>query len=150
MSVQRLAGHRLSVLVPAGWDARIGATDGAATLHAASFALPAEDGEFGTRATGTMPPESMFLAITEYVPDRHLRPGTGLFAGTRPARLEEGHFAAQTLLLARPGQRGAQWFFSDAGRPFCLYTVLHADVHAGRLLELASACVRSLDVAAAP
>lgn len=148
MSAQRLDGHRLSVLVPPGWDARIGATDDAATLHAASFALPAEDGEFGTRATGTMPPESMFLAITEYVPDRHLRPGRGLFAGTRPSQLQEGHFAPETLLLARPGQRGAQWFFSDAGRPFCLYAVLHTHTRTAQLLELASACVRSLDVAA--
>lgn len=150
MSAERLAGHRLSVLVPAGWDARIGAADGAATLHAASFALPADDGEFGTRATATMPPESVFLALTEYVPDRHLRPETGLFAGKRPARLQERQFAPRTLLLARPGQRGAQWFFSEAGRTFCLYAVLHARTRTAPLLELASACLRSLDVADAP
>jgi hypothetical protein len=150
MTGERLAAHRLGVVVPPGWDARIGSADGAATLHAGSFPLPAQDGEFGTRATAAMPLESVFLALTEYLPDRHLHPGAGLFAGVRPARLELRHFDPRALLLARPGQRGAQWFFSDAGRAFCLYAVLDARRGAGRLLDLASTCLRSLEIGSRP
>lgn len=160
----RIAAHKLSAELPAGWDGRIwerrvrvGAghpaapraaepAAGAATLHAANFALPARDGDFGTAATASMAAGRVFVSLTEYVEGGGLRAGHGLFASRRaPRRLRESMFSSRTLLLARPGQRGCQRFFSRAGRPFCLYVVL-SHGRAERLLPQVNALLRSIDI----
>ena len=144
----RISGYGISILPPAGWDARLysrplvepsalpagvgepfarrpSAEGGAATLHAANFALPAEDGEFGTTATSSMPPDGVFAAVVEYQTGQGLEPGRGLFAPRRvPAPLAPSDFEHSTLLRALPGQAGAQRFFTVAERPLCLYVVL--------------------------
>jgi hypothetical protein len=139
----RLSAHQLSIELPSGWDGRIYARPielagnrqplrgaaalpkKAATLHAANFALPKDDGDFGTTATASMPSWGAFLALTEYVPGNGLRAGTGLFASKHlPRELKAVRFSSRALLLARPGQTGLQQFFSHRERPFCLYVVL--------------------------
>lgn len=98
---------------------------GVATLHAADFALPLNDGEFGDRSTALMHSASAFLALTEYRPGAGLEPGQGLFSPRRiPRRLDPTSFANAGLAHPRPGQVGLQQFFTGAGRPFCLYVVL--------------------------
>ena len=153
-----VAAYGVEVRVPAGWDARIYARPlarasalpaispfarhpeahgGSATLHAATFPLPARDGEFGTAATDSMPRSGAFLALVEYERGAGLEPGVGLFAPTGPPRaLSAGDFAPETMLRPRPGQVGAQRFFTTAGRPFCLYAVLGSAAHGAAIAAL--------------
>ena len=121
-----LQAHGIAVELPAGWSGRLFRRPGGfATLHAATFALPLNDGEFGDRSTAAMPASSAFLALTEYGPGAGLTPGQGLFAPRRlPVPLDPTSFAPERLAHARPGQRGLQRFFTAAERPFCLYVVI--------------------------
>ena len=155
----RLAGAGIAAEVPAGWDARIytrplaapevlpqpgpspfrrpaAASGGSAGLHAASFPLPPSDGDFGTGATSSMPAGGAFLSLLEYEVGAGLRPGVGLFAPRgAPGGLEPGDFAPETMLRPRPGQAGAQRFFTAGGRPFCLYAVLGRAAERGGALD---------------
>lgn len=126
MAAVRIEAHGIAIEAPRRWEARIFRHDGGEpTLHAASFALPASDGEFGSRATARMPRGGMFVSLTEYRPGQGLQPGRGLFSATEPpSSLSRGDFHPRTLLIARPGQEGVQRFFTAQGRPFCLYAVL--------------------------
>jgi hypothetical protein len=135
-----IAGHGISIDIPAGWEARIYRRDGAApVLHAASFALHDGDGDFGAAATGRMRLGDSFAAMVEYLVDERLQPGIGLFAaeGVPPApRLRE--FEPMQLEVTRPGQLGWQRFFTAAQRPCCLYAVIRpgAAAPAGMVAEL--------------
>jgi hypothetical protein len=144
----RISGYGISIVPPSGWDAHLysrplvepsalpagvgapfvrrpSAEGGAATLHAGNFALPADNGEFGTEATSSMPPDGVFLALVEYQTGQGLEPGRGLFAPRRvPVPLGLSDFHPATLLRALHGQVGAQHFFTVADRPLCLYAVL--------------------------
>src|SRR5262249_32086336 len=65
--VTRLEAYGISLEVPPGWEGSAFRRDGGEpTVHVASFRLPSRDGEFGTRATGVMPRDGLFLAMTEY------------------------------------------------------------------------------------
>jgi hypothetical protein len=119
-----------------------------ATLHAADFQLPLEDGEFGDHATSTMPAPGMFVALTEYEPGSGLKPGVGLFAA-REIRLplDPASFSPRGLAHPRPGQAGMQHFFTSARRPFCLYVVVSGPriVRRRQLLTL-DHVLRSLEI----
>lgn len=124
----RLDAHGIAVELPAGWEGRIyRRPEGDPTLHAGTFPLPREDGDFGTTATALMPPGAAFMVLTEYRTGGGLEPGRGLFAAAQlPLPLDPARFRSNALLVARPGQAGMQHFFSTGGRPFCLYAVMRA------------------------
>jgi hypothetical protein len=125
----RLAAYRISLELPRGWDGRIyRRPDASPTLHAANFQLPPDDADFGSGATGRMPPGGIFLALKEYAAGPRLRPGVGLYASrSLPLPLQRRYFHPQALQVQRPGQAGFQHFFTAAGRrPFCLYAVLRS------------------------
>lgn len=135
----KLSGHGIEVTLPARWSGRIFRRAGAhATLHAGDFRLALRDGEFGDRSTDQMPPGCTFLALVEYVPGAGLAPGTGLYAqqGIR-LPLDPTDLSPRNLAHIRPGQQGAQQFFTAAGRPLCLYVVIAAGA-ASRRRQLAT------------
>jgi hypothetical protein len=145
MSAFRAFG--ISASVPEGWEARaFQHAEGAPTLHVANFALPAYDGEFGTRATDAMPEDSLFLTLTEYRAGGSVKPGHGLFAAAKPHGVAEHELSGRTLLRARPGQRGVQRFFTTSGRAFCLYVVVSGTARTHRHLASASHLLRTLRV----
>jgi hypothetical protein len=164
----RLEAHNLAVELPKGWEGRIyarrpavadrrqalqggGTPHAPATLHAASFALPREDGDFGSTATAGMSSRDAFLAVTEYLEGNGLRAGSGLFRhGRVQCALEAGMFSPHTLLVARPGQAGFQHFFTEAGRPFCLYVVVGSLRSAEGALRELNGVLRSLRIQARP
>lgn len=122
----RTSGHGLSIEVPRGWEARIARRDGSAPfLHVASFALRADGGEFGATVTSRMGADAVFAALVEYRVDAQVRPSVGLFAASawRP-KLGAGDFHRAQLQVTRPGHLGTQRFFTQSGRPFCLYAVI--------------------------
>jgi hypothetical protein len=140
----KVSGHGLSIDAPAGWEVRIFRRHGAApVLHLATFALTASDGDFGAAATARMRSDDVFAALVQYRSDTTLRPGVGLFSGSgAPQRLRAAHFHFAQLQVTRRGQLGHQRFFTEAGRPCCLYAVIQP---AARSLEqLAGALSRVL------
>jgi hypothetical protein len=91
-------------------------------LQFANFPLPVERGDFGDGAVELMGPRNVFVALFEHGPESV---GTNLFATPRaPWPLSAGDFGPNRLQRPLPGQVGAQWFFTTAGRAFCLYVVL--------------------------
>jgi hypothetical protein len=121
----RTSAHGLSIEVPRGWEARIvRRPHNAPFLHLASFALRGDTGQFGAAITGKMRPDSAFAALVEYLVDDDLRPGTGLFAPRWRPRLGLSEFRHTQLQVMRPGHLGMQRFFTEAGRPYCLYAVI--------------------------
>ncbi len=133
----RIAAHGLALDNPVGWDARIRKYDQTAAptespgpqfrshavLHAADFALPEERGDFGSGAVEIMGPTSAFLALLEYHPDSAR---TALFSSNAgmPQQVSIDDFSSRQLQRTIRGQGGAQFFFAEGGRAFCLYMVL--------------------------
>lgn len=127
----RLAAHGLAVHLPRGWDGRIyrRAADVPLArthpvLHAASFPLPPEVGDYGSGAVDVMGPASLFFSLLEFDPSSTR---TALFArqGMR-LPLDPDLFSPWQLQRTFGGQSGLQRFYSAAGRAFCLYVVLGA------------------------
>lgn len=145
--MSRVSGFGISAVIPDGWEARIHRhAHGEPTLHAATFALPARDGDFGTHATERMPAEALFLSLTEYRTGDGVDPRRGLFANSPPKSLDPAHLSARALLRARPGQRGLQRFFSTSNRAFCLYVVVSGSVRTRRRLAGVDHLLRTLDI----
>ncbi len=120
----KLAGHGISVEVPAGWEARITRRGEGAVLHVASFALKASDGDFGAAATGRMRRGDAFLALVEYVDPQLIRPNVGLYRPSRPPAPAVQDFGPMSLQVTRAGQWGWQRFFTHARRTCAVYAVI--------------------------
>jgi hypothetical protein len=123
-----LTRHGLGVRLPAGWEGGIYRRPASSeytthpVLHAGSFALPRERGDFGSGAVDVMGPDDVLIVLIEYHSDST---AGALFARDRmPLALPPEAFSPSTLQRAIPGQAGAQRYFSHAGRAFCLYVVL--------------------------
>ncbi|MGI8983994.1 MAG: hypothetical protein ACR2HM_05610 [Acidimicrobiales bacterium] len=132
--MEKLTRQGLEIELPDGWDGRIyrrAAEAGVVTrraLHAANFALPANLGDYAVGAVERMTAGDVLVVLLEFDP---VSAGQGLFANDGlPAALRAGDFSPTAMPRAFPGRTAAQWFFSLAGRAFCLYVVLGA--HAGR------------------
>lgn len=128
MTVPTLARHGHSVGVPPGWDARIyrnrtGEPGAVARpiLHACDIPLPAVRGDYGSGVVERLGPSNVFVAVVEFDP---ADAGTGLFAGPRPEALLPEYFSPGRLQRGIPGQAGAQLFFSQHRRTFCVYVVI--------------------------
>lgn len=137
----RVAAHGIRADLPDGWEGairrepRVGelrAQSGAATAgertfpvaHLASFALPAERGDFGSGAVEVMRTGDAFVALVGYGPEEA---GTALFQRRGlPERLDPRAFSPRSLQRTVPGQTGLQRFLTAGGRAFCLYVVTGA------------------------
>lgn len=146
----KVARKGLSVVTPRGWDARIyqrvADTEGEVTrpvLHAADFPLPNVRGDYGSGVVEIMPPDSVFLSLIEFDSAEASSP---LFAKPRPTRLSSGEFGPNQLQRVIPGQAGAQFFFLDNGRPFCLYVVLGSYARRETLAARASELFAGMEV----
>jgi hypothetical protein len=145
--VARVAAFGIAVEPPAGWEARLFALPGGeATLHAASFALPLHDGEYGGAATAAMAPDAAFIALTEFRADARLEPGAGLFAAPQPTTVDAEELSARAVQVGRRGHLGLQRFFTTAGRPLCLYVVLGSAGAVGPRLPQVRALLRTLAI----
>lgn len=121
--VTTLRAYGIQVDLPDGWDGRIYRRDGAEpVLHAASFPLPSGDGDFGTKAMAALPPGGAFVAMPQYGLDLA---GSGLFATQGlPIPIAAGELSAKAFARPLAGLVAVQRFFSEGGRPFCLYVVV--------------------------
>jgi hypothetical protein len=157
----RIAAHGLELDVPSGWEGRIRrlvlpsvteTSDGVrlrshAVLHAANFALPEERGDFGSSAVETMQPGHAFVALVEY---HSSSAGTALFAAGAgmPRQLSPDDFNPRQLQRTIPGQAGAQRFFVEEGRAFCLYVVLGSMGERARTVPRVNAVLSAISIEA--
>lgn len=137
-----LKGHGLAATMPPGWEGTISLDQGDEAFelagvggvlrpvaHLANFPLPVDRGDFGSGAVELMRTQDVFVALLEYAPEEA---GSALFAAQGlPRKLDPRRFSAASLQRGMPGQAGLQEFFTEGGRPFCLYVVLGDadDVH---------------------
>lgn len=147
----RVAHQGLAVTTPNGWDARIyrraATTSGEVTqpiLHASDFPLPAVRGDYGSGAVEIMGPDHVFLSLLEFDPVEATSP---LFSAARPGRITSGEFGPEKLQRGLPGQAGAQFFFSEHGRAFCLYVVIGSYEARSSLVPRADEIFQTMEVA---
>jgi hypothetical protein len=145
----RISGHGIEVDLPNGWEGRIyRRPEGRPILHAASFALPADDGDFGGVAVAEMPSGGVFIALAEYDPDVL---GTALFAPRGlplPLRAADAH--PRALQRLGRGRAGIQRFFTTRGRPFCLYVVIGSERLRAAGVDQANLVLGSLSITRGP
>lgn len=118
----------LSVEVPPGWEARVrrqavseSGQPGNLLLHAATIAMPADRGDFGSGVVERLGADDVFVSLLEYDSSDA---GTALFAASGLPRVRPSDFSPYAMQRVLPGRSGGQWFFTVAGRPFCLFVVL--------------------------
>ena len=137
-----LSAHGISVTVPSGWEGRVfrrpaagevmaTAADGPpappgeitnAVVHVSTIALPPDAGDFASGAVDRLGPDDALVVVFEYDAASVHQP---LFAAVGiPRRLSPDDFSPGMLQRTLRGQAGAQRFFQEAGRAFCLYVVL--------------------------
>jgi hypothetical protein len=148
----RVSGYGLSVDLPSGWEGRIfrGLAPAAGALsypvlHAANFAMGADNSTFGQNLIRQMTPDSVLIAAVEYGPEAA---GTSLFTSGRWPL-----FVASTDLnpAAFPGDRpeglaGLQNFVTVKRRAFCIYLVAGLDGERAPTLPEANSVLSTLKV----
>lgn len=146
----RLAAFGMGMDLPPGWEGRVRKRTpepGASThaiLHAASFVLPVDRGDYGGGAVELMTADDVFLALFEHEP---AHAGTPLFAARGiPQHLPPDEFSPVGLQRVLQGQSGLQKFFTEQDRAFCLYVVLGSHARRGVLVPRAEALVRTLTI----
>jgi hypothetical protein len=112
-------------------------------LHAASFSLPAERGDYGSGAVELMGGSDVLVCLLEH---ERAEAGSALFAREGIPRLDPSMFSPQSMQRAIAGMAGMQQFFQVAGRPFCLYVVVGAWRTRGPLVRTADEVVASISV----
>ncbi len=164
--MSRLADGGISVELPRGWDGQIraagqgrreahqeAAADAAdaepsaaahgRVLHAATFALPAERGDYGSGAVEAMGGSDVLVCLLEHEPEAV---GTALFRRHGVPRLTPAMFSPQTMQRTLPGMAGAQHFFQVDGRAFCLYVVVGSYRTRVPLVRAADGVARSIEI----
>jgi len=141
----RIAAHGLDVDLPPGWDGRIYRRhEGHPILHAGSFPLPKDDGDFGVRAVAAMGPSDVFLALLEYEAELA---DAGLFASHGiPFPLRAADVDPRALQRLQTGRAGVQRFFSAGRRAFCLYVVVGTGRGAAGPVDMANEVLRTLAI----
>ncbi len=125
-----LRSHGLTLVVPAGWEARIRKSgeiaDGGTrypVIHAATVPLPTMRGDYGSNVVESLGSGDVFISVIEFGSEAIDSP---LFESldSFPAGLSPDEFHPRQLQRVIPGQAGMQRFFTVAGRAFCIYVVV--------------------------
>jgi hypothetical protein len=146
-----LRAHGIEATLPTGFEGRIfirpaiGREVPYPVANFATFALPADLGDFGSGAVTLMGTSDIFATLFEYGPESLGKP---LFARQgMPRTLSADDFRPYVLRRGLSGQSGTQWFFTEAGRPFTLYVVLGSHVRRTQLVPRVNALIGTLSVA---
>jgi hypothetical protein len=137
MTARRLAAHGLSCEVPPGWDVRIEQREQSEVpvpasdlpmggfvhpvLHAATSALPARRGDYGSSYVERMTATDVFVSLAEF---DHEAGETAMFDEGQPRTLRSADFHPDAQQRVIAGMCGCQRFFTTQGRAFGLYVVL--------------------------
>jgi uncharacterized surface protein with fasciclin (FAS1) repeats len=114
-------------------------------VHAATVPLPPEVGDFGSNVVEVLGPDDVFVAVFEY--DSAVA-GTALFSQQGiPRPLDFDAFSPTVLQRSIKGQAGAQRFFTEGGRAFCVYAVLGSDARRSALIDKVNGLLATLQIA---
>jgi hypothetical protein len=162
--VTQLGAHGIGVTLPAGWEGRVfrrpaagelsaATADGVpappgetthAVMHVATIALPAGTGDFASGAVDRLGHEDALIVLFEYGSESVGQP---LFAAPGiPKNLRADQFSPGVLQRTLRGQAGAQLFFNDSGRAFCLYVVLGSYANRRKLVPAVNEVLDTLTV----
>ncbi|HEV3227380.1 MAG TPA: hypothetical protein VGZ52_11115 [Acidimicrobiales bacterium] len=155
--MSRLSGSGIGVDVPSGWEGRIYAKPsdpglhptGAqsmnpnAVLHVASFPLPRGAGDYGGGAVEQMANTDLLVILMEH---GAAAVGTALFAPAGMPRLTKDDVSPNCLQRLIEGQGGAQKFFTENGRAFCLYVVFGSHLRRARTLPVVNDLLRTVTI----
>lgn len=137
----RAAGIELGV--PSGWDAEIyqreaefapqagGSGVSRPVVHLGTFPLPPARGDFGSGAVEIMGSDDLLVVLFEYGPESA---STALFSKRGIPRVAAADFGPNNMQRPIAGQSGAQYFFNQSGRAFCLYVALGAHARRNELV----------------
>lgn len=145
----KLSRYGLEIGLLPGFDIRLfrrAATAGEPTypvLHAGNFSLPELRGDFGSGAVEQMGPDHVLVVVFEH---GTAAAATPLFASQGRPWLSAADFDPRRLQRIIPGQSGAQYFYQESGRAFCLYVVLGSRSRATSLIGQAQEALNSLTV----
>jgi hypothetical protein len=92
-------------------------------VHAATVPLRKDEGDFGSGVAARLGPDDLFCSFFEY---DAASVGTALFSARGLPTPRPSDFAVGALQRSLPGQSGGQWFFTEAGRAWCLFVILGA------------------------
>jgi hypothetical protein len=145
-----LRAHGIAAPLPTGFEGRIfirptvGPEVPYPVANFATFALPAEMGDFGGGAVNLMGPTDIFATLFEYGPESL---GAPLFARQgMPRAFTADDFRPYLLRRGLNGQSGTQWFFTESGRPFTLYVVLGSHSLRNQLVPRVNGLIGGLTV----
>jgi hypothetical protein len=164
-----LSGYGITTTLPDGWEGRImkrtAATAGQSggpspqfsasaagapadetfpVVHLANFAIPDDRGDFGSGAVELMGSGNLFITLFEYGPEQI---GQALFSTQGlPRQLSAADFSPSALQRTITGQSGCQRFFTEAGRPFCLFIALGSHDNRVALVDQANAALATIVV----
>lgn len=146
-----LSGSGIRVVLPPGWEGEIdpGRTlaDGAvrhSLTHVANFPLPPDRGDYGQGAVDLMRPGDAYVILLEFGPESL---GTPLFRPSGlPRSLLAREFGRDSLQKPIEGQGGLQRFFTEAGRPFCLYVVVGSFIDRADVLPAINRVLAAFEV----
>lgn len=145
-----LSAHGIAAPLPQGFEGRIfvrnqiGDEVPRPVTQLATFALPAEVGDFGGGAVNLMGGLDIFATLFEYGPESL---GKRLFARQgMPRSLSVTDFLPYVLRRGLTGQSGTQWFFTESGRPFTLYIVLGSHTQRNVLVPRVNSLIGSLAI----
>jgi hypothetical protein len=148
MAIQ-LRAHGLAVRTAPGWEAEIyrrRPASGERThpiVHAATFPLPGQRGDFGSGAVDRMGPDDAMVVLFEHEPEaRH----TPLFARRGVPHPRSTDFSRHALQRTLAGQSGWQSFFSVGDRAFCLYVVVGSHYRRAGVLPRVHAMIDGLGI----
>lgn len=114
--------------------------------HFANFALPPDVADYGSGAVELMTAKNLFIVLLEFGPESV---GKALFARQGlPRRLLPDVFTPNQLQRTIRGQGGYQTFFTEAGRPFCLFIALGSYANRSALVREANAVLAATTISA--
>jgi len=111
--------------------------------HVANFALPIQVSDFGAGAVEIMTSADIFVALCEYGPESV---GTALFASQGLPTIKATDFGKQSLQRVIEGQGGCQKFFTEKGRPFCLYVVVGSYLQRFRTVPIINQTIQGISI----
>jgi hypothetical protein len=149
----QITAHGLAVAPPSGWEAVIyrrleaGAERTFPVLHAATVPLPIQRGDYGSGLVEMLQPDDVFVSLLEFGPEAA---GSALFQATGLPGLTPDMYRLKQLQRVIPGQAGVQRFFTEAGRGFCLYSVIGSYANRMVLCARANQLIGSIHIQAGP
>lgn len=127
--MSRLEAAGIRVDLPTGWDGAIAEAatldDGAvrrSVTHLSNFPLPQHRGDYGGGAVERMGWTDILIVLLEFERRSTTQPLFSMHG--LPRSLRPSDFSREKLQRRVEGHGGAQFFFQQAGRAFCLYVVL--------------------------